>query len=412
MEKFKTIKSAREAGYIPFYSYYYGGDRILIKGKDLIKDPQIALSATEWKKRGFKVKKGEKPHTKRSGYLEGSGYQTWSVFREDQLEPIISRESHPPKEVPLLLALHVVDNSARRQRDAASKHYAARNHGFAGKCKRQKKSLYELKAQALHYMIEEGLLNFSGYNIFGEDNWAEVWQNETYTFHRPCPEPEQKPETQVFLNMVQSEKKKKSEPRLKDAIFTLKKYLKKKPEVKIYFWPERLRPERFRFDFWQEEENYWEEESKNNFKVKKKKVKEIKKETIDRIKFEVTKTISTFRDKDSQRLLHQYEMEPSEELLLDLWRIFSRAGFKIEELEITHPLPNTFKKLKNKCQKFFQKENPTPSDYISLLESKYWSLGEKKGLLWSLRKDLFENILKEKYVEIYGESQNIEGSGK
>lgn len=56
MPKFKSIKAAKAAGYADPRSEEYGGDRIRIKGRVLVKNADRAKSKSEWSREGFRIK--------------------------------------------------------------------------------------------------------------------------------------------------------------------------------------------------------------------------------------------------------------------------------------------------------------------------------------------------------------------
>jgi hypothetical protein len=82
---YKTLKEAYLDGWKDLEPEDYGyGAVMTLKGHKLIRDGQRAQSETHFKKAGFKVKAEERqqPHA-----WSSNGYHTFSVYREDQLEP-------------------------------------------------------------------------------------------------------------------------------------------------------------------------------------------------------------------------------------------------------------------------------------------------------------------------------------
>jgi hypothetical protein len=254
---FPTLKAARAAGYRSLRRGEYGGEQTVVKGRTLVRNPEMAVSETEWGRRGFAVKPDAQPHA----YLSGYSYyhSTWPVYREDQVEPKKERNRTPPKRIDVLVALWVVNRAAKRYRDAASKHYGnarAAKHSFdreragalfglANISATKKRCYYRLKSQATAYLVAEGHLTVVGYHRFG-NNWAEVLQADVYTVHRPCP-PQPGDAGARQIDDIEAKPRGAKEPRLKYAIHTLKKYLKGKPVVPVYEWPARPKPGRRRY---------------------------------------------------------------------------------------------------------------------------------------------------------------------
>jgi hypothetical protein len=243
---YKTLKDAYADGWHKAQPEEYGGERILLMGHPLVRNTEIAVSSSEWGRRGFRVLAGQEPHCQLSGrFGEGrSKMITWPVYRKDQVIPKRKTTARPPQAVDVLAALWTVNRAAKRRRDAAQACYQGRAHGFARAHKRTKAEYYRLKSQALHHLLAEGRLRIAGYHVFAGGNWAEVVQGEGYTFHRPCPPQEGKA---VQLDGIEAKPRGREEPRLKDALHTIKEYLDGKPEADCYEWPAPDHPARNRF---------------------------------------------------------------------------------------------------------------------------------------------------------------------
>ena len=200
------------------------------------RNTEDAVSATEWGRRGYRVRPGQEPHAWLSGRVgKGTGKKiTWPVYRLDQVEPKRTLTTRPPQAIDVLAAVWVVNRAAKRYRDAAQACYQGRAHGFASVNKQKKEDYYRLKSQALHHLVASGRLQVVGYHAFAGGNWAEVLQGEGYTFHRPCP-PQQAEAVQ--LDGIEAKPRDRTEPRLKDALHTLEEYLADKPEADYYQWP-------------------------------------------------------------------------------------------------------------------------------------------------------------------------------
>ncbi len=144
-----------------------------------------------------------------------------------------------------LAALWAINRRAKRCRDLASTHYKTGTHGFAAVSKAEKLELYRLKGQALHYLLLEKRLEVVGHHRFPEGNWAEVLKGSGYTFHRPCPT--QQGQAVNEIDEIEAKPRGSKEPRLKDALYSIKAYLDGKPQVCVFesahkapFRPRRL----------------------------------------------------------------------------------------------------------------------------------------------------------------------------
>ena len=258
---FTTIKRAMKAGYRERKAWEYGGEEITVKGRLLVRNPHEALSRTEWSKRGFNVRKVAQPHCNRSVYSTERGHISYEVYRKDQVEPKRQVSYTPANLIDLLSAVWVINRRAKRSRDLASCHYQSGTHGFARSVKNEKLELYRLKGRALHYLLAEGQLEIAGCHRFPGGNWAEVVKCGGYTFHRPCPH--RTDGTAKQLDDIEAKPRESKEPRLKDALYSVKEFLKGKPKVKVFEWPQKVRTRPTRSsqhwkenDFGESEEDY------------------------------------------------------------------------------------------------------------------------------------------------------------
>jgi hypothetical protein len=242
--QFASLKAAMAAGFRRPRPHEYGGEQIDIKGRRLVRNAEIAVSRTEWSRRGFYVVRGACPHTTKRARVNGKTL-SWDVFRSDQVRQRREHKVAEPNLLPLLLALWAVNRAAKRQRDAARKLHAARAFALASLAKERKKELYWLKSQALHFAILDGMLTVAGYHRFEYDHWAEVLIGDGYSFHRPCkPPPDTSSADSKMLEQIDAKPRCVGEPRLLDAKYTLEKFLDGKPTVSTYSWlkPDRERP--------------------------------------------------------------------------------------------------------------------------------------------------------------------------
>lgn len=138
----------------------------------------------------------------------------------------------------VLLALCTLNRRAKRCRELATTYYSNCMHGLAKACRLEKVSIYELKEQALHYLVEDGVLSLSGHHMFADGNWAELLEGNGFRFHRPCP-PLANAAPDLVLRTIEAKPKGKDEPPLKVAREVLERYLEDKPTVSVFRWPSR-----------------------------------------------------------------------------------------------------------------------------------------------------------------------------
>jgi len=180
---FKSLKAARAAGYHDLRDEEYGGEQTQVEGRTLVRDPQVAVSKTAWGERGFRVRRGETPHAEVSGTVGGKN-RSWFVYRDDQVEPKRVVRRLEPKRVPLLAAVWTINRTAKRFRDAATRHYRGGRHGFAGDASQRKEMLYARKGQALHHLMADGTLQHAGYHRFPGNKWARGTDGSGLHLHR------------------------------------------------------------------------------------------------------------------------------------------------------------------------------------------------------------------------------------
>ena len=130
------------------------------------------------------------------------------------------RLDRPAEEVDLLLAIFTVNKTAKRYRDAASRHYQRRQHGFAGDASSKKHSLYRLKDLGIMSAHQLGRLSF----LATHGNLA-VYRGEGYCFHSyllPADAlPLENEASQSSPVFIEATPKGGTEARLKDAKLTL-----------------------------------------------------------------------------------------------------------------------------------------------------------------------------------------------
>lgn len=237
-----TIKSARAAGFREKKEIEYGGEEIIVEGRTLIRNAEVALSKTEWRRKGFHPIKGTTPHAQPTIHLHRRGYQKCEYYRADQVE--LTQKPSPEKTIPLLAATWVINRRAKRCRDLAEKYYTLRMHGFAQSASHEKDELYGFKGQVLQHLINEGTARIVGHHRFPNGNLAELVECDGYFFHRPCAALEGSVASE--RHEIEAKPRDVKEPRLKDALHTVQEYLKGKPRLDVYCWPSKARaqPER------------------------------------------------------------------------------------------------------------------------------------------------------------------------
>jgi hypothetical protein len=171
------------------------------------------LNISEWRALGFRPKNGEEPRTTLSRY--GGG--VLKLFDRSQIQPIRTKKRRPPEELPLTpenvaRACWIVNRTAKRYRDSASKHYSGGRHGLARTSSEKKQDLYGLKDRAVAWLAGRDLLKAE--RIHGG---VCLWTGVGYSFHSTlAPHDLAIPETDEPL-LIESKPKGRGEMRLIDA---------------------------------------------------------------------------------------------------------------------------------------------------------------------------------------------------
>lgn len=223
----KTYKAAKEAGLKTrkeWIAKYLIPKRdatpVVVKEREFFAEGSCEplVSRTMAKRRRMKVDSGAKAAAKKYSDRPGaSGY--FDVYRLSDCVQFRKRsEGKPPCKVDLLLAIFTINKSAKRFRDAASKHYDCSQHGFAGHARQQKRKLYALKEVGIAKAHRSGRLRFVG--IQGS---LAVYRGGGYCFHSTLlPEGHLDSfSTETETVRIGSVPKGIGEARLKDAEFTL-----------------------------------------------------------------------------------------------------------------------------------------------------------------------------------------------
>jgi len=87
MSEITSYAAARRAGYRFPLADHYGGEQIIVRDRVMRRNYKVALSETAWKRLGYVVLAGCKPHARVSRQV-GQGAKTvgYGVYREDQVE--------------------------------------------------------------------------------------------------------------------------------------------------------------------------------------------------------------------------------------------------------------------------------------------------------------------------------------
>jgi hypothetical protein len=170
----------------------------------------------EWRQLGLVPKRGEVPRRIRRFDYGGEGH----LYAREQMRPLQVHRKPIPRLVEatvanVLLACFIVTRTAKRFRDAATRCYEARAFNFATRNRDRKDEMYDLKANALCWLIARGAVEPEG--LVGS---MTVWRGSGYCFHSPIGpvELETLSAESVF---VEAKPKAKDETRLIDAVALL-----------------------------------------------------------------------------------------------------------------------------------------------------------------------------------------------
>lgn len=184
---------------------------------------KISLCRTHWRKLGRAVKTEElgKCQSECSIYLSGD-INKWiriKLYSYRQTRQRRTLKQRPPNDIDYTKALFVVNQSAKRYRDMASRCYRKRLHGLAGFSRDKKEKLYELKDRGLVHCFRNGLVNFEG--IHGKLAYYRSVDGQ-HSFHSPLfPETADISKIEDDELITVSAKPAQKRYLLKDAIHTL-----------------------------------------------------------------------------------------------------------------------------------------------------------------------------------------------
>lgn len=183
---------------------------------------------------------GRKYHKKRYPLFSGVVIRAADETRlMAALEEKAQKRQRKVERLPVLAALFTLNRRAKRCRDLAQTYYQQGMHGFAGDMKRVKERIYALKGQALHHLVEAGVLVGGKYHRFEFGNFAEVLEGRGYRFHRPCPPRE--PGDGDLIESVEAKPKEAGEPTVEIAYEVVERFLADKERVAVYQWPPKAR---------------------------------------------------------------------------------------------------------------------------------------------------------------------------
>lgn len=234
MTGFKTKKAAREAGYHPASYWRVNRDGVRrcpkrnavpvrVKGEAFFSESQCEemFSETAGNRRGLKLLENAEPVDTIGWSPEGGGSVTFDIYRFSDFFEAKKRRQIPPKEVDPLLAIFTVNKAAKRYRDAAQSAYQQKEHGLSKANKYKKESLYQLKDKGIKYAHHNGLID-----LVGRHGAFALYRGGGFCFHSYMipkganPDPVAGDSIEETFK-IPSQSKAKTEPRLKDAVFTL-----------------------------------------------------------------------------------------------------------------------------------------------------------------------------------------------
>ena len=166
---------------------------------------------TAWSQAGRRLVQDAEPAAMHIGR-----YDVYFLYDESQTRP--KRVGKPPLNIDLLAALFTATRAAKRYRNAAQTHYQMFQHGFASTCRRQKERLYQLKDNGLVAAVRSGRVQ-----AVSAHGCLTVYKGGGYCYHSLLrPKGAVLPEAGTDPLTVEAKPKEADEPRLKDAVHTLK----------------------------------------------------------------------------------------------------------------------------------------------------------------------------------------------
>ncbi len=189
-------------------------------------DTSEAVSATEWGRRGYRVKSGEEPLAVVTHSVRGVRNVTYGIYGSWQVE-----RKHPKRLIPeerdygdgaVLRALWTLNRQAKRYRNRAQSHYRERNFNASTGAKEAKENVYCTKSMALSVLHRLGEVQLIGVTD-GRPSFA-VFAGAGYVFH--CPRGLWQSEAVLpFRGCVEARPRTSAEMRLRDAWATVRAYL-------------------------------------------------------------------------------------------------------------------------------------------------------------------------------------------
>jgi hypothetical protein len=135
---------------------------------------------------------------------------------------------------------------AKRKRDEAQLLWQAREHTQSKQKSAEKRAIYLLKGQALHYLLAEDILSVESVHRFDEE-CAQLLSGQGYRFHRPAPAVESA--VNIGVPQIDAKPVDVSEMEEFEANQIIRKYLSGRAFVSQYEWPKRARRH--------ESDDYW-----------------------------------------------------------------------------------------------------------------------------------------------------------
>ncbi len=204
------------------------------------------LGITSIALRRITLQRGVLPDETRKRYGGGTFF-LWAprtisrIARLRETTEQLARQAKPQREpvrVDLLAAIFAVNRAAKRQRDAASKQYSHRQHGFARTASETKRHLYVLKDVGIAAAVLDGRLAYAGQHAR-----LAVYRGSGYCFHStllPSGQPQVHDDDSPLI-MREAKPREAKEALLRDAIFTLEQIEDRTDEFDTMDLP-RFRP--------------------------------------------------------------------------------------------------------------------------------------------------------------------------
>ena len=153
------------------------------------------------------------------------------------------------KEFGIFPSIFAINREAKRERNAARKAWSIGERADAGGHAERKDTLYDLKSQALEWLVREGKVTVVGWHSFN-DQIAEILCGGGYRFHRPA---RQAFGPAVPLGEIEAKPREEQEVPALLAESAVRGFLQDRDRLNVYEWPKRKSAGR-----------YWRDDDYNN----------------------------------------------------------------------------------------------------------------------------------------------------